>query len=325
MHSGDRPDLRAARGHFDSEALSRLLPMRALIDHLESAFQRPAVVPLRQNVKDGQREFLIMPALANGLAGVKLLTILPENRDTALPVIDGMFVLLDMQRGGALATMDASELTARRTAAISALAARHLARTDASTLVVVGAGHLAPYMAEAHAAIRPIRKVLVWARDANKATRCAEQIGRRLPEQTVAVVRDLASAVEEGDVISAVTRATEPLIMGAWLRPGTHLDLVGGYRPDMREIDDAGIAAADEIYVDDLKAALAEAGDLRSPLERGIIRRDAVRGDLTALIERGAVARNGGVTLFKAVGCALSDLAAAELAWRSDQGGCNER
>ena len=310
--------------HFDSALLNRLLPMPALIEELAKAFKCPARVPVRHNLKDGKRELLIMPALAEGLAGVKLLTIVPENRDTVRPVIDGIFVLLDMQRGGAVATMDASKLTARRTAAISALAARQLARSDASSLVIVGAGHLAPYLAEAHASIRPIRNILVWARDVDKAARCADEIRRRLPGLTIDVARRLGPAVAEADMVSAATRATEPLIKGEWLRPGVHVDLVGGYRPDMREIDDAGIAAA-EIYVDDLDAALAEAGDLRSPIERGIIGRDAVRGGLADLLTRDPAARHRPVTLFKSVGSALSDLTAAALAWRSHPGVRDER
>ncbi|HEY0942082.1 MAG TPA: hypothetical protein VGE08_18475 [Steroidobacter sp.] len=306
--------------HFDSAALNRLLPMPALIEQLAKAFQRPANVPLRQNLKDGlNHELLVMPAVANGLAGVKLLTVVPENRDSSRPVIDGIFVLLDMKHGGAVATMDASKLTARRTAAISALAARHLARSDASTLVIVGAGHLAPYMAEGHASVRPIRNILVWARNPDKATRCADEIRRRLPEPRVEVARNLATAVAEADIVSAVTRATEPVIKGEWLRPGVHVDLVGGYRPDMREIDDDGIAAAD-IYVENVEAALAEAGDLRSPIERGIIARDAIHG-FAALLAREPATRTQPVTLFKSVGNALADLAAAELAWRSHHGG----
>src|SRR5690606_18261253 len=196
--------------HFDSATLNRLLPMPALIEQLAVAFQRPAHVPLRQNVKDGLgNELLVMPAVANGLAGVKLLSIVPENRDTGRPVIDGIFVLLDMKHGGAVATMDASKLTARRTAAISALAARQLARSDASTLLVVGAGHLAPYMAEGHASVRPIRNVLVWARNGDKAARCADEVRGRLPDASVEVARNLATAVAEADIVSAVTRATE--------------------------------------------------------------------------------------------------------------------
>jgi ornithine cyclodeaminase len=310
--------------HFDSAALNRLLQTPALIEALADAFRRPAQVPLRQNLKEGSRELLIMPAIANGLAGVKLLTIVPENRDTPRRVIDGLFILLDMKNGGAVATMDASKLTARRTAAISALAARQLARSDASTLLIVGAGHLPPYLAEAHASVRPIRNILVWARDPDKAARCAEEIRRRLPGLTIEVARRLAPAVAEADIVSAATRATEPLIMGEWLRPGVHVDLVGGYRPDMREIDDVGIAAA-EIYVDDVAAALAEAGDLRSPIERGIIGREAIRGGLAELLTRDPAVRHRPVTLFKAVGTALSDLTAAALAWHSHHGGCDER
>lgn len=310
--------------HFDSATLNRLLPMPALIEQLANAFQRPANVPLRQNLKDGcNHELLVMPAVANGLAGVKLLTIVPENRDTERPVIDGTFVLLDMKRGGAVATMDASKLTARRTAAVSALAARQLARSDASTLLIVGAGHLAPYMAEGHASIRPIRNILVWARNPDKAARCVDEIRRRLPDLKSEVAGDLAKVVAEADIVSAVTRATEPVIKGEWLRPGVHVDLVGGYRPDMREIDDAGIAAA-EIYVENVEAALTEAGDLCSPIERGIITRDAIR-DLATLLTQAPGTRTRSVTLFKSVGSALSDLAAAELAWRCHHGEHHEQ
>lgn len=310
--------------HFDSATLNRLLPMPALIEQLASAFQRPANVPLRQNLKDGfGHELLVMPAVANGLAGVKLLTVVPENRETSRPVIDGIFVLLDMKQGGAVATMEASKLTARRTAAISALAARQLARSDASTLLVVGSGHLAPYMAEGHASVRPIRNISVWARNPDKAARCADEIRRRLPNPTVEVARNLATAVAEADIVSAVTRATEPVIKGEWLRTGVHVDLVGGYRPDMREIDDEGVSAA-EIYVENVEAALAEAGDLRSPIERGIITRDAIHG-FAALLAQDPATRTHPVTLFKSVGNALADLAAAELAWRSHHGGQHEQ
>jgi ornithine cyclodeaminase/alanine dehydrogenase-like protein (mu-crystallin family) len=302
--------------HFDSATLNRLLPMPALIEQLARAFRQPANVPLRQNLNDGLgHELLVMPALANGLAGVKLLTIVPENRETDRPVIDGTFVLLDMTQGGAVATMDASQLTARRTAAISALAARQLARGDASTLLIVGAGHLAPYMAEGHASIRPIRNIRVWARNPDKAARCIEEVRRRLPDLSSEVAHDLASAVAEADIVSAVTRATEPVIKGEWLRPGVHVDLVGGYRPDMRELDDDGIAAA-EIYVENVEAALTEAGDLRSPIERGIISRDSIR-TLADLLTQPPATRTRSVTVFKSVGSALSDLTAAELAWRS--------
>lgn len=291
------------------------LPLAALVDHLAIALRRPAAAPLRLGVsRQTGRELLVMPAMADRYAGVKILTVTADNGANGLPVIGGLFILIDTRTGETLAILDAEELTARRTAAISALAARALSRPDACRLLLLGTGHLAPFLAEAHAAIRPIDTVEVWGRSTVKAERTAAEVRRRLPDARVAIADDLAAAAGRADIISAATRATEPLIRGSWVKPGTHVDLVGGYRPDMREIDDQGVRQS-VIYVDTVEGALAEAGDLRTPLEQGVIAPDAIRGDIGALVAGELALPPGTRTLFKSVGTALADLAAAELVW----------
>ena len=291
------------------------LPFADLIDHLAEALLRPAAAPLRLGVSRGTgRELLVMPAMADRYAGVKVLTVTADNGSNGLPVIGGLFIFIDARTGETLALFDAEELTARRTAAISALAARALSKPAARRLVLLGTGHLAPYLAEAHAMVRPLDTIEVWGRSAEKAERTASEVRRRLPAVRVTVVDDLAAAAARADIISTATRSTEPLIRGEWIGSGTHLDLVGGYRPDMREIDDRGVSQS-AIYVDTVEGALAEAGDLRVPLERGAIRADAIRGDIAALVSGGPALPDGTRTLFKSVGTALADLAAAELVW----------
>jgi ornithine cyclodeaminase/alanine dehydrogenase-like protein (mu-crystallin family) len=222
-------------------------------------------------------------------------------------------VLLDRQTGAARAVLDGEALTLRRTAAVSALAARHMARADSRVLLVVGSGHLAPFLVRAHVALRPqLERVYLWGRSPVKAAAC----GAGLREQgiDVIVVDDLERAVRQADIVSCATTATEPVVLGRWLEPGTHLDLVGGFRPTMREVDDAAVAGA-HIAVDTFVGALAEAGDLIVPLERGVITRAQIFAELAQLVrgERAGRTAADQVTLFKAVGTALADLAAAEL------------
>ncbi len=305
---------------FDVREVAEALPFPRLIRHMGAALAKPANSPLRLSVQGSdQRELLVMPALSARFAGVKILAIVPENAGSGVPVIGGLFVLLDAKTGVALATMDAGELTARRTAAVSALASRKLSRVDAASLLILGTGHLAPYLAEAHSSVRPIRRIAIWGRRAKSAEACSELIKQRMPEMEINVALDLAAAIGGSDIISAATRAQEPLIKGEWVRPGRHIDLVGGYRPDMRELDDHGIARA-SIYVDSMEGALAEAGDLRSPLERGIISGSAIKGDISALLRGPGRTDDDEITLFKSVGSATSDLAAAELVWELQQG-----
>jgi ornithine cyclodeaminase len=209
--------------------------------------------------------------------------------------------------------LDAPALTARRTAAASALAANYLARPDCQRLLMVGTGALASHLIEAHAAVRPIVNVLVWGRDAAKAAKLAYRMTRR--SLKVAATTDLANSVRGAHIICCATASQAPLIQGHWLPLGVHLDLVGGFRPDMREADDDCIRRA-RIFVDTRDGALTEAGDIVQPMQSGLLREDDIAGDLFDLARGSRAGRryHDQITLFKSVGSALEDLAAAQLA-----------
>ena len=211
--------------------------------------------------------------------------------------------------------MDAAELTARRTAAASALAARYLARKDASKLLVVGTGKLSPYLAEAHSAGREMQQVSIWGRDPEKASQVVERLAEVGLKAEVAT--DLEAAARDADIVSCVTTTKTPLVKGAWLKEGAHLDLVGAFRSDMRECDDEAVRRA-SLYVDTFASALIEGGDLTQPLESGVISREDVLAELSDLTNGRSKGRkdDNEITLFKSVGASIEDYAGAELAWR---------
>jgi alanine dehydrogenase len=254
---------------------------------------------------------LLMPAWDERLIVTKLVTAIPGAPST----VEATVLAVDRAAGRPLAVLDGEAVTLRRTAATSALAARHLARPDADTLLVVGTGRLAGWMARAHAALRPgLRQVLVWGRRAQAAQALADTLlSEGLPAQVVAP-EGLEAAVGAAGIVCCVTTAADPVVLGRWLAPGTHLDLVGGFRHDMREVDDEAVAHA-RIVVDTRAGALAEAGDLLQPLQRGVITPEAIVGDLAELLRGTCPGRRADdeITLFKSVGTALEDLTAARL------------
>jgi alanine dehydrogenase len=212
-----------------------------------------------------------------------------------------------------LACLDGSELTRRRTAAASALAARELAREDASSLLVVGTGKLAPMVIEAHAAVRPITRVCIWGRNPEKARQLAAAYADRFETEAVT---DLEAAAREADLISCVTLSTEPLIRGEWLATGTHLDLIGAFRPNMRETDGECLRRG-EVFVDTFAGARGEAGDIHQAIDEGAFDFDEIRADLAELLLAKQPGRSSddAITVFKSVGASLEDLAAAIEVW----------
>jgi ornithine cyclodeaminase len=253
-----------------------------------------------------------------GFIGVKIVSVVPGNAAAGVPSVQGTYLLSDF-RGTPLSALDGARLTLWRTAAASALAARHLARPDAARMVMVGAGALAPYLVRAHASIRPLSDIAIWSRQPEHARALAERLAAEgLP---VTQADDLESAVGRSDLVSCATLATEPLVCGGWLAPGTHLDLVGAFTPAMREADDAALARA-TLYID-TEAALTEGGDITVALASGAIGRDAIRGTLADLVAGRAPGRTSPdeITVFKSVGASLEDLAAAMLVWR-ELAGC---
>jgi alanine dehydrogenase len=300
---------------YSADDVHAALPWADLADALEDAFiARRTEVPLRHaHDVQGSGTLLLMPAWSPEALGVKLVTVMPGAAALGVDTVQASYLLLDRATGAPRALIDGEALTLRRTAATSALAAQHLARPDARRLLIVGTGRLAPWMAQAHVALQPeLAHVAVWGRDADKA----EDVVQALRDDGIdaEVALDLRAAVQAADIVSCATTAREPLVHGAWLQDGTHLDLVGGFKPDMREADDAALQRA-RIVVDTYAGALAEAGDLVQPLARGVITREHIVGELAQLLRgevHGRVAP-GDVTLFKSVGTALEDLAAAVL------------
>ncbi|HJN04153.1 MAG TPA: ornithine cyclodeaminase family protein [Alphaproteobacteria bacterium] len=289
-----------------------------LADALARAFREGAEVPVRHRHDLGRdASLLLMPAWREGGAtGVKIVTVTPANRTRGLPAIAASFLLFDGETGQPLALIDGPALTERRTAAASALAARYLAPSGAARHLMVGAGALAPHLVRAHAEARPITGVRIWNRTPNRAEALAASLRAEGIDATA--TEGLEAAARWADIISCATLASEPLIHGAWLRPGQHLDLVGAFRPDMRECDDETVRRA-RLYVDVRESALAEAGDLAGPLSQGVIAASDIAGDL-ATLSRGEDAgrtTEDEITLFKSVGTALEDLAAAETLWAS--------
>jgi|SRR5271167_18525 len=305
--------------YLDAEALAALLSPESLIDALDRAFRAEIQVPARQSYLVGDSEnaaaaLVIMPAWqTNASIGVKLVTVFPNNSSRGQPAVHATYTLFDAATGVPRAMLDGTELTLRRTAAASALAARYLAVPEAARLLMVGTGSLAPHVIVSHAAVRPIHSVRIWGRRFERAKAIANSLAGK--HFDIEAVEDLQSAVPWADIISCATLAATPLVRGAWLRPGQHLDLIGSFTPHMREADDAAMVRA-AIYVDTRAGALADSGELLHALTAGLLSTTDIRGELSELARGSVGGRSGSgqITLFKSVGCALEDLAAAELA-----------
>jgi alanine dehydrogenase len=301
--------------HLDRAALAARLDRGTLINRLERAFGAECSIPVRQSYDVGSgKTLLLMPGWReNGGIGVKLVTVFADNAIRSLPAVHACYVLFDADTGAPRAMLDGNELTLRRTGAASALAAKYLARPDSERLLMVGTGELAPHVVLSHATVRPIKAVRIWGRRIEKARETAAALGGQ--GFSVEACDDLQSAVEWADIVSCATLSQTPLIAGRWLRPGQHLDLIGAFRPNMREADDEAMTKAD-LYVDTRAGALAEAGEFVQSLAAGSIELADVKGELSELVRGTAPGRSSpdAITLFKSVGTAIEDLAAAELA-----------
>lgn len=302
--------------HFNAAEVAAALPFDTLVPALHEAFVRGCEVPPRHPHSVGAAgTALLMPAWREGaFLGVKTVTIFPGNGGQGLPGVHAIYSLFSARTGVPLAVMDGSELTARRTAAASALAAKLLARNDAARLTLVGAGRVASLMPAALRSVRPgLRHVLVW----NRSPAAAQHLARALCEDgfEATATADLAEAVRRADIVSCATLATQALVQGDWLAPGTHLDLIGSFTPAMREADGRALSRS-RVWVD-TEEALAKSGDLLQAVAEGAFDPAALQGTLATLCRGEAPRRHrdDDITLFKSVGTALEDLAAAELVW----------
>ena len=291
--------------------LARIATYDAVIAALREGFRAEIATPVRHHHETSPvSTLLLMPAWSAEWTGLKTVVVKTDNAAKNLPTVQASYLLIDNATGATVAIMDGTELTRRRTAAAGALAADYLARPDAATLVLVGAGALGAHFARAHAAVRPIKNVFIYNRSPDKAKNLAAEL--RHDSFKAVAVTDLEKAVRQADIISCITTSTTPIVKGAWLRPGTHVDLAGAFKPTMRETDGDVVAGA-RVFVDTREGALSEAGDLLQARDEGKFDFDSIQGDLFDLC-RGVVQgrRNPDeITLFKSSGTALEDLAAA--------------
>ena len=304
---------------FDRDTTRLALPFDRLIPALRDLFVAGCEVPLRHTHSltgtDGTANtMLIMPAWQpDRFMGIKTVNIFPGNAARGLPGLFSTYTLFDAQTGQLLAQIDGNEITSRRTAAASALAASYMATPESRTLLVVGCGRVGSLIPAAYRAVLPIDHVLLWDRTAARAEALAQQL--RAEGIHATATPDLQAAVGQADVVSCATLSTAPIVQGMWLRPHSHLDLIGSFTPLMREADDACFTGVRLVV--DTTEALQKSGELLGPMARGVFTADAVAGTLADLCRGTLPGRLGttGRTVFKSVGTALEDLAAAMQVW----------
>lgn len=261
-------------------------------------------------IEQAGRKMLVRTAWIPGLAsGVKAVTIYPDNpsQTPPMPSVQGQVLLFDEARGHVVAVLEGVDLTAWKTAGDSALGASCLARPDVSTMLMVGAGSMARPLIDAHRSVRPsIERVMVWNRGQARAAELVAQLTR--DGIAAEVVNDLDAAVARAELISSATMATEPLIRGDMLAPGTHVDLVGAYTPSMREADDAALTRG-RLFVDSFATTVGHIGEVMIPMDAGVISREDIKGDMHALVQ-GRAGRQSPeeITVFKNGGGAHLDV-----------------
>jgi ornithine cyclodeaminase len=315
---------------LDAGRVAQALPYDSLIDALDAAFRRQVTVPQRihhtlEQASGTDASLLLMPAWRDGGAiGVKIVSVFPDNALRNRGSVNAVYCLLDGATGEPRAIIDGEELTLRRTACASALASRYLSRSDATSLLMIGSGKLAPHLVAAHAAVRSFGKISVWGRNTDKANALADLLAGDFRD--VRPVTNLEAAVREADVVSCATLSPAPLIHGSWLRAGQHIDLVGAFTPQMREADGEALRRS-RVFVDTRAGAFSEAGDIILAIAEGLFREDELAGELADLVSGRSSGRASAaeITLFKSVGTALEDLAAAELVVSTPTGPSAER
>lgn len=309
--------------YIDADELDQLLTYDKLIPRINDAFAQDYNIPMRHhhqypNPKEGMEStLLLMPAWDNGEnLGVKIVNVSPNNGKYNLPSIQGLYLYFDLQTGTPKALMDGKKLTAKRTAAASALASKYMSNEDSRTMLMIGTGALSAELITSHSTVRPIEKVYVWGRTMDKAKMIVDELNLNGVEiQPVATIEE---KIADADIISCATLSPTPLIFGKNLRPGQHLDMIGAYKPDMREMDDEALVRGN-VFVDNIDGATKETGDLAIPIANGTFQIEDIKADLFDLAKgkKTVDRKKEDITIFKSVGHALEDLAAANLAFES--------
>jgi alanine dehydrogenase len=304
---------------LNQKEVQRLLPMGECIEVMASALatlaRGDAVLPLRTvlRIPNTNSAFAVMPAYLGEpkSVGAKVITVFPDNHGTAYDSHQGAVLLFDPSNGSLAAVLDATAVTTIRTAAVSAVATRLLARKDAAELAILGAGVQGHAHLEAIHVVRPIAKLLVWSRSAEHATELARAATERFGIDA-RVAKTAEEAVRGSSIVCTTTSATEPVLQGKWLAPGTHVNVVGASQPHAREVDTEAVKRA-RLFVDRRESALNEPGDILTPLEEGAITPDHVLGEIGELLLGRAMGRRSDddITMFKSLGIAIEDLASA--------------
>ena len=303
---------------YDRENVASSLQYGILIEALRKAFSSKITAPERvqhtiKNKNGSDATLLLMPAWKIGEhIGIKIVSVFPENTTNNMNAVHANYFLMNANDGKPVAVIDGTELTLRRTACASALAADYLVNKNVDTLLMIGTGNLAPHMIKAHCVVRNYSRILIWGRNEEKAERLA--LSLNIKDKEILAKNDIKEALNVADVISCATLTQKPLIMGDWIKPGQHLDLVGAFTPDMAEADSKAIAMS-KVVVDTYEGALSESGELINAIKEGRIKKEHILSDLRELVleEKNIRKDSNDITLFKSVGTALEDLAAAEL------------
>jgi len=308
---------------FTAEQVHQTLSYPDFIDTLAKTFGGDFTMPPRQLMPlapegPGHDAFAMLPAWNDEVIALKAFTYFPENQAPDLTVY-AQILLFARKNGAPLALVDGTSVTYRRTAGVSALASRLLSRRDTEEMLLINTGRLAPFLVDAHASIRPLKRVRIWGRNNEKVEQLAKKLGQDRPNLEITPVADIESACSTADLIVCATNSPEPLVRGAWVKPGTHTDFLGNHHPEQSECDSDLVVNA-KVWVDSKTNCFREAGEILVPIAQGKITADHILGDL-AMLCRGEVPTRTSdqeITLFKSVGSALGDLAGARAIWEAE-------
>lgn len=307
---------------ISAEEVHAALSYPQLIDALEEAYAKEFTMPPRQvflldEEDDNHDAFALLPSWNSDVIGVKAFTYFP-NPKPGNKSLYSQILLFNRENGEPLALVDGTSVTFWRTAGISGLATRMLSREDSSTMLLLGTGNLAPYMIHANASVRNLKKILVWGRDTSKAEAVIKGVEGEYSGIEFAAVTDLQSACGEADIIVSATGSHEPLVMGDWVKPGTHTDFIGNHHATKRECDTA-LVVKSRVFADSRVNLFKEGGEILVPISEGKFSKEDVAGELTEMCARSIPLRQNDeeITLFKSIGMAMSDLVGASCVYRS--------
>jgi len=304
---------------ISAEEVHSALSYPELVDSLQEAYGGKYSMPPRQvfllDENTNNDAFAVLPSWNDQFIGVKAFTYFPE-AEAPYKSLYSKILLFNREHGEPLALVDGTTVTFWRTAGISGLATRLLSREDSETMLLLGTGNLAPYIIRANLSVRPLKRVMVWGRNLAKAEAVVETMQKEFSNVEFSAIEDRQTACSEADIVVAATGSHEPIVLGEWIKPGTHTDFIGNHHADKRECDTDLITKA-RVYADSRVNAFKEAGEILVPIKEGVFAKEGIVAELSEMCRGDAVLRENEeeVTLFKSIGMAMSDLVGAGLAY----------